>query len=586
MVKRRLIWRLFFSYVIVIVLAIAAVTLFMAGSMKRLYLNETSDDLRARSTLLKDLLIPGSLDSSNVDLLCKTLGKDSGTRFTVILPSGKVIGDTDNNPSGMENHANRPEVIEALSGQMGVSTRYSHTLSETMMYVAIPIFQNGKTAGVVRAALPINAIDHAFAQLYPRIILGGLIIALLSGIFSYYLSRRISIPLDRIRRIAVNYSRGEFGHKVPLGNTIEIDELAIAMNQMAAELDDKIRTVLGQRNELDAVLSSMVEGVLAFDSNERLVSLNLAASKMLSIDKEQARGHFVQEITRYVDLQKLVTRILENKELDEIEIEGANGQILQMHGTILRDDKSRNLGVLVVLNDITRLRHLEKMRRDFVANVSHELRTPITSIKGFVETLQEGAVANPEDTERFLVIIAKQADRLNSIITDLLTLSQIEETEKSQMRLEKNELKAVLLEAIATCALKAKEKRITVALNCDDDIKADINSELLRQAIVNLLDNAIKYSDEGGKVDLFALSVKSEVIIRVQDWGIGIEKKHLPRLFERFYTVDKARSRELGGTGLGLSIVKHIVLAHHGNITVESSPDKGSTFIIHLPTAD
>jgi two-component system, OmpR family, phosphate regulon sensor histidine kinase PhoR len=583
MAKRRLIWRLFSSYLIVIILAITAVTLYMTSSMKRLYLIETSDDLRARSTLLKDQLNAGSLDSTKVDSFCKTFGKDSGTRFTVILPSGKVIGDTDNDPSGMENHANRPEVINALSGLMGVSTRYSHTLSETMMYVAIPITQSGKIVGVVRAALPVTAIDNTFAQIYPRIVLGGLIIALLSGIFSYYLSRRISIPLETIQRVAADFSKGEFGHKLPLGNSVEIDELSIAMNQMAAELDEKMRTVTGQRNELDAVLSSMIEGVLAFDSNERLVSLNWAASKMLGIDKDQARGRYIQEIIRYVDLQKLVSRILENKEPDEIEIEGDGGQILQMHGTILRNDKSQNLGVLVVLNDITRLRHLEKMRRDFVANVSHELRTPITSIKGFVETLQEGAIRDSEDTERFLAIIAKQADRLNSIITDLLTLSQIEETEKSQMLLEDNEFKTVLLEVIATCALKSKEKRITVTINCDDNIMAKVNPELLRQAIINLLDNAIKYSNEGGKVDLSAQRTSSEIIISVQDWGIGIEKKHLPRLFERFYTVDKARSRELGGTGLGLSIVKHIVLAHHGHIRVESAPDKGSTFTIHLP---
>jgi two-component system, OmpR family, phosphate regulon sensor histidine kinase PhoR len=584
MAKRRLVWRLFSSYVIVIFLAIIAVTLYMTGSMKRFYLIETSNDLRARSTLLKDQLSVGSLDSTKVDSLCKTFGKDSGTRFTVILPSGKVIGDTDNDPSKMENHANRPEIIDALSGLMGVSTRYSHTLSETMMYVAIPITQDGKIAGVVRAALPITAIDDTFAQIYPRIVFGGLIIALLSGIFSFYLSRRISIPLERIQLVAADFSKGEFGHKLPLGNSVEIDELSIAMNQMAAELDDKMRTVTGQRNELDAVLSSMIEGVLAFDSNERLVNLNLAASKMLGIDKDQARGHYVQEITRYVDLQKLVSRILENKKPDEIEIEGDGGQILQTHGTILRNDKSQNLGVLVVLNDITRLRHLEKMRRDFVANVSHELRTPITSIKGFVETLQEGAIRDSEDTERFLVIIAKQADRLNSIITDLLALSQIEETEKSQMRLEEHAIKEVLIEAVSACALKAGDKKITVRLNYDDDIIAKINPELLRQAIINLLDNAIKYSDEGGKVDLSAQRTSSEIIISVQDWGIGIEKKHLPRLFERFYTVDKARSRELGGTGLGLSIVKHIVLAHHGNITVDSTPDKGSTFSVHLPT--
>jgi two-component system phosphate regulon sensor histidine kinase PhoR len=254
-----------------------------------------------------------------------------------------------------------------------------------------------------------------------------------------------------------------------------------------------------------------------------------------------------------------------------------------MHGTILRSDNGQSIGALIVLNDITRLRHLENIRRDFVANVSHELRTPITSIKGFVETLQDGAITNSIDAERFLGIIARQADRLSSIITDLLMLSKIEESEKAEMQLEEHDLRTVLQDAIALCDPKAKAKGVDVSLECQESIRAKINPVLLEHAIINLLDNAIKYSDEGGKVQLTVLKLQTEIAISVQDWGIGIEKRHLPRLFERFYTVDKARSRELGGTGLGLSIVRHIVLAHHGEISVESAPDKGSTFTIHLP---
>jgi two-component system phosphate regulon sensor histidine kinase PhoR len=256
-----------------------------------------------------------------------------------------------------------------------------------------------------------------------------------------------------------------------------------------------------------------------------------------------------------------------------------------MHGTILRNDKGESLGAVVVLNDITRLRHLENIRRDFVANVSHELKTPITSIKGFVETLREGALKDPGDSERFLGIIAKQADRLNSIIEDLLTLSKIEESEKTELQLEEHNLKAVLQSAISLCDIKAKSKKATVTLDCNDELTAKINPELLEQAIINLLDNAIKYSDEGGDIKISAIRLNSEINISVRDWGIGIERRHLPRLFERFYTVDKAHSRELGGTGLGLAIVKHIVLAHHGNVSIESAPGKGSTFTILLPGA-
>lgn len=587
MPKRRLIWQLFVYYLVVTILAISAVIVYMAVSMKRLYLAETVTDLRARTLLFRNRLSIDdlSLCSAYVDSLCKRLGKESATRFTVILPSGAVIGDTDDDPQKMENHANRPEVKEALSGRQGISIRYSHTLFETMMYVAEPIIQDDKIVGVVRAALPLTAINHAFGQIYPPIIIGGLLIALILGILSLYISRRISIPLERIRRVATHYSKGEFDHMLPPANSIEIDALTDAMNKMALELREKIETVEGQRNELDAVLSSMVEGVLAFDANERLANLNQAAIEMLAIDRDQVKGRYVQEAIRNIRLQKLVAKILESKESqeDEMEIQDGGRRVLQMHGTILRNDKGESLGALVVLNDITRLRHLENIRRDFVANVSHELKTPITSIKGFVETLQEGALKDPKDAERFLRIISKQADRLNSIIEDLLTLSKIEESEKTEMRLEEHNIKAVLQDAIAICDAKARVKKIPVALDCDDELGAKINPELLEQAIINLLDNAIKYSDEGGDVKISAIKLRSEINIRVQDWGIGIERKHLPRLFERFYTVDKARSRELGGTGLGLAIVKHIVLAHHGNVSVESAPGKGSAFTIHLP---
>jgi two-component system, OmpR family, phosphate regulon sensor histidine kinase PhoR len=583
MAKRRLMWQLFFPNMIIIILAIVAVTLYLTGSMKKIYLRETADNLTAGAILFNEQLNSADLNSARTDSLCKKLGKDSATRFTVILPSGKVIGDTDNDPTGMGNHANRPEIMDALSGRAGNSIRYSHTLFETMMYVALPISNDGKIVGVVRSAVPITAIDRAFGQIYPRIILEGLIIALLLGILSFYLSRRISVPLERMRRIAVDFSKGDFSHRLPPGDSVEIDELATAINGMASEIDDRIKAVINQRNELDAILSSMVEGVLTVDTSERLIGFNLAASKMLRFDKDSARGRYIQEIIRHTELQRLVTRILDGIKPEEAEMEGEGGRILQLHGAILRNDKHESLGVLIVLNDITRLRHLEKVRRDFVANVSHELRTPITSIKGFVETLQEGAIKSPEDSERFLGIIAKQADRLNTIIADLLTLSQIEEAENAEADLEVHDINRVLTEAVAACEMKARARNITVTVQCDADLKARIDSKLFEQAIINLLENAIKYSNEAGNVTIFAAKKQSEVIISVQDWGIGIERKHLPRLFERFYTVDKARSRELGGTGLGLAIVKHIVSVHHGDVTVESTPGKGSTFSIHLP---
>ena len=269
---------------------------------------------------------------------------------------------------------------------------------------------------------------------------------------------------------------------------------------------------------------------------------------------------------------------------DDLLLRGEEERVLQIRGAALRDVRGRSIGAVIVLHDITNYRHLENVRRDFVANVSHELKTPIASIKGFVETLLDGASQNPQDAERFLRIVAKQADRLNPIIEDLLSLSKIEQSkEETSLPLSTGNIKAVLDAAVYDCQTTAAERNIRVAIACDEAVVADINAHLLEQAVVNLLDNAIKYSEPGDEVLVEVQTTPSEVQIIVADHGCGIDNDHLPRLFERFYRVDKARSRKFGGTGLGLAIVKHIVLAHGGKVTVESTPGEGSTFTIHLP---
>jgi two-component system, OmpR family, phosphate regulon sensor histidine kinase PhoR len=336
------------------------------------------------------------------------------------------------------------------------------------------------------------------------------------------------------------------------------------------------------------VFSSMIEGVLAFDTEERLININTSAARMLSIQPERALGKSIVEIIRNVGLQRFVEETLVSGKPIEGYItilEGQQERFLQSHGSLLRDQAGRVLGVLVVLNDVTELRKLETVRRDFVANVSHELKTPITSIKGFVETLLDGAIQDKDDTLRFLGIISRQADRLNSIIEDLLSLSRIEQgAEKEQIEFAETALHDVLSSAVQSCQVDAEAKSMTLLLDCPPLLRAEVNSALLEQAIVNLVNNAMKYSEDGKRVWVHAaLQDDDNLSVIVRDEGYGIEAEHLPRLFERFYRIDKARSRTMGGTGLGLAIVKHIVQAHHGQIEVSSSPGAGSTFIIRLP---
>jgi two-component system phosphate regulon sensor histidine kinase PhoR len=367
-------------------------------------------------------------------------------------------------------------------------------------------------------------------------------------------------------------------------DTEEIGELAESLNEMAAHLDERIRTTLRQRNEQEAVLASMMEGVIAVDNNERVIWLNQAAARLLGII-DDVRARDIHEVVRNTDLQRFIARVLNERQAieGEIVLRDTSEHYMQAHGTILQDERGDGIGTLVVMNDMTHLRRLENVRREFVANVSHELRTPITSIKGFVETLLDGAMYDPNDARRFLEIIAKHAERLNAIIEDLLALSRIEqEAEKAEILLQPSRIDPVLRSAMQACEMKALAKDISITLNCQDTLRANINAPLLEQAIINLIDNAIKYSESGESVDVRAEGRDGEVLISVQDHGCGIEKEHLPRLFERFYRVDKGRSRKLGGTGLGLAIVKHITQAHGGHITVDSTPGMGSSFTIHL----
>ena len=366
----------------------------------------------------------------------------------------------------------------------------------------------------------------------------------------------------------------------------EIAGLSDTMNQMAGELRERIRTITEQRNELEAVLSSMVEGVFGVDREERLLGMNPSAARILGCNPAMAQGRTIQEVIRLSELQRFVVRALSGEEPVEKDLilYGEEERIVRAHGTPLRDAEGKRIGVLIVLNDVTRLARLENIRKDFVANVSHEVKTPITAIKGFVETLQEGQAQDPEEIRRFLGIIHKHVERLESIVEDLLSLSRIEkETEKEEIVLGEHPIRDVLNAALQVCEIKRVAKNILIEMSCQEDLSGIVNPALMEQAVVNLLDNAIQYSEPGGKVHLEARGTENEILIRVRDHGCGIEKKHLDRLFERFYRVDKSRSRKLGGTGLGLAIVKHIMQAHGGRVSVESQIGTGSTFILHLP---
>jgi two-component system phosphate regulon sensor histidine kinase PhoR len=456
-----------------------------------------------------------------------------------------------------------------------------------LTFLLLPIVALPGAGWVVWALVLRDRFDLAARALFDRSLWialpGGLLLSVLAAAWA---ARTLRRGLDALRGGAERHSAGELGWRVPHQPVAEFQDAAYAQNAFAKRMELRLSEGVRRLTEQEAVLTSMVEGVLAVDHEMRILNLNPGAGRIFGLIPENARGRTLLELSRNNDLLHFTSSALSATAPieSEIVIHDPDARFLQAHGSVLRDGQGRSIGAVVVLNDVTALRRLETVRRDFVANVSHELKTPITSIKGFVETLLEGAMADPQEAERFLRIVQRQADRLHAIIEDLLNLSRIErDAEAGDIALEAGAVRAVLIAAVQSCETQARARGIRIEWDCDPGLTAWINAALLEQAVINLIDNAVKYSPDGGAVRVDAALQDAGIVIRVTDEGQGIEAKHLPRLFERFYRVDKARSRKLGGTGLGLAIVKHIAQAHRGIVTVESTPGAGSVFSIQFP---
>jgi two-component system, OmpR family, phosphate regulon sensor histidine kinase PhoR len=588
MLETRFYWKLFAGYVLLILFTAVMVAVASSVVLERAVLGGIITRLQATARLVTVFCVAGDQLRSGpeIQLALGQLDSPDDARITVINAAGIVLADNWEDPRVMENHAARPEVNAARTTGEGYSRRFSGTIEDDLMYYALRVDAHGTTLGFVRTSLRLDEITSNFQHLRYSIAGATLIGALIALVLGLVVSRQITAPLSQITLEIEHLAHGDTINTIHTNARDEVGALARSFNKLAGVIQQQLKDLDQDRMQLQAILGGMVEGVLAVDEDECILHLNRAAGRVLNLNPQQCIGKRTWEMVRIPPLVEKIKEVLESGCDEEAELNlmlGDTERRLHLAVSPLHDAEGQLTGAVVVIHDMTKLRQLEEIRRDFVANVSHELKTPLTAIRGLVETLIEDPAMDQVTHARFLIRIQLQADRLSKLVTDLLSLSRIE-SQADEMERRLIDLRQPAQEVFKRMLPQAEAKHIHLACALPQQpAQTWADHESISEAISNLLDNAIKYTPEHGQVELALTADERTITITVADNGIGIDHQHHERLFERFYRVDKARSRELGGTGLGLSIVKHIALSHDGTVSLTSQPGKGSTFRITIP---
>jgi two-component system phosphate regulon sensor histidine kinase PhoR len=525
--------------------------------------------------------------------LANRLKNSADARVTYIRADGKVLGDSDHDPEDMENHLLRKEIVEAeKTGVVGTDMRYSATVQRNMLYVVVPVKDGVQTKGYVRLAMGLEEVDASIQRVWYVLLIGLLAVFLIAAVISYRVAYGLTRPIEKITSVAQQITNMNYKARVNINKKDEVGQLGHAINRMADSLQLQMNRILEDESRLKSVLDNMISGVVMIDRDSKIVLLNRSAEDILGFSVQELLGKKFDEAKQQFEFTQLIQECIDLREhiRDEMIFYYPSERILEINLSPISLNEEEWVGVLIVLHDITAVRRLERMRSEFVANVSHELKTPIAAVKGFAETLLAGALNDMETAKSFLKIIFDESERLNRLIGDILELSKIE-SKRIPLQFSPVHLHTFIGNCLHVMNSEAAKKSIEFDMQVDENLYIEADEDRLRQILINLLSNGINYTPEGGRVRIKVEppeggreSLENErVRMTITDTGIGIPKKDLPRIFERFYRVDKARSRSSGGTGLGLSIVKHLVELHKGSIRVESEVGMGTKFIIDLP---
>lgn len=584
-------WKFLGTSLLLVTISLGTMGFLVLGRLREDTLQQIQDSLDAQARLAAAIFLPHLEKNETafaIDPPVDGLGNQIHARVTVIRSDGMVLGDSSKSGpdlAGMENHLDRPEIQQALKEGIGTSIRHSDTVNIRMLYLALPLKAHGRHWGFVRLAVPLTDLDRRIAHL--RSVVSWTLLAAfgLALTLSYPFSRRLTQPLREMMSVAGELAKGRLNRRIALRSQDEVTDLGRVLNQMAADLETRMTEITEDRARLTAILSSMVEGVLVLDCRGTILMVNTALERMFRLKEQEVIGRSYLEALRHYPLIALIKTVLDSRtnQSQEVVIQIPQETHFYVQASVAPDCRDQEVCAVLVFHDITELKRLERVRKDFVANVSHELKTPLTSIKGYIEALVDGAKDDPKKCSAFLSVIQKHTDDLNATLSDLLQLSTIE---SGQYRWKREAVSVLDLieKAVGLVRSTVEKKKQSLSIISSEslpDIYGD--SDKLTEVLINLLDNAVKYTPEDGKIMIEARAIEEAVEISVSDTGVGIPPKEIPRIFERFYRVDRARSRELGGTGLGLSIVKHIVEAHRGTVHVQSEPGKGSRFTVVFP---